>query len=103
MIRCKITRTEHVPATETTRVVGMKCDVCGETTNSREHWPNAEHSDTSYGGTKVEVSASDESCYPEGGEKSAEKWDLCPRCFDSLIRKPLIALGAQPRKVEVSW
>ena len=100
----RITETTKREVTEE-KFLHTKCDACGNTTEDDRYrswgdWPDPEQTYDHAQASRIEITIERELKsipWPEGEvEYRKETWDICPKCFDDIIRKALEERGAKP-------
>ncbi len=80
----------NIPRSYTdTYLDSVTCDICNKTYNS--HW-NAK----TYQVLETEVRFKRGESYPEGGGGSEISYDICPKCFDTVLVPLLESKGITP-------
>jgi hypothetical protein len=92
-------RTVEVPATTKTVVDRVTCDLCGRGLD--EHYAGKQLS--SYYSDEVDINRRVGTNYPEGGNSTESKVDMCGECWKTKFVPWLRSQGAEPRTKDLSW
>lgn len=79
--------------------VARVCDLCGRRTSQYNDWEIDVDNNTE----RVEISKELGSNYPEGGSGTKVSCDLCPVCFDTVLRPFLESKGVVFKEEDVWW
>lgn len=79
----------------------IRCDLCDRKATT-EDWDAAVY-DTDDTTVKVEVSHVVGVNYPEGGQSTTYRVDICPSCFEKKLIPWLVSQGADIEPIEVDW
>ena len=93
----EIKKTVEVPAHTETRVVGLKCDLCGAESGGRLGWGHG------YDFDEVVIYRKYGTRYPECGNETEIRVDLCPKCFTTKLLPLLRDLGVTPLENEIDY
>ncbi len=89
-----VTKQVERPARTVTETDYVQCDLCGAKTGVRE-W-----ADCSFDVNEVNVSHSEGSSYPDGGNRTETILDICPECFKKKLIPWFVSQGGTPRTEE---
>lgn len=80
--------------TETKKVFKyVQCDICGTQAKDDDNWD-----DESFGVSETEIKYKEGSSYPEGGNGTEIKVDICPDCFKGKLVPWLESQGVVIKK-----
>lgn len=80
----------EVPSKMSRKLEKITCDICGDTL-SNDLRPEID---------EITIASRKGYSFPEGGCVDYIEYDICRKCFERYIVKPLTALGAKPREYD---
>ena len=90
--------TETIPVSYNhERIIGVKCDLCGKEFRGNR-WGS-----TSFEILETAVHMKEGEQYPECGNSTEIRFDVCPECFKSKLIPWFLEQGAFPTETESEW
>jgi hypothetical protein len=90
----RIYKTRKITKNET-YIESVSCDICGV---AKEYW-EINHGNVN----ETEVSWEQGYRYPDGSSTTKLEYDICPKCFESVLMPWLLGFEAVPSKTEYDW
>src|SRR5688500_4648892 len=100
-MRTYVTRT--VPATTRQEIASVKCDICGRAAKDAENWSGESRYDIDGTTVEMKVTRDKGTSFPDGGQRTSTRFDICPQCFEQVLVPFLESKGAKPTVDEVDW